>query len=145
MGIMFTLCERSPFWLIYHLGSFSYCLTTLLTNSQRAKLIIVIIKLKVRKLLIRNLHPVMNQSCTYLSQFFLWVQINISPCQGVVQHFNGLVGCSFEPKGQLLKLKVSGEANRRRDCQSKQVRSRGRLKLCVKYNLSALTRRWGDQ
>lgn len=120
---------RSDLFTILEISS--YRLTILLPNSQRAKLIIVIIKLKVRKLLVRNLHPVMNQSRVYLSQFFLRVQINISPCQGAVQHFNGLVGCSFEPRGQLLKLKVSREANRRRDCQSKQVRSRGRLSCAL--------------
>lgn len=46
---------------------------TLLTNSQCVKLIIVIIQLKVKKLLTRNLHPVMYQSRTYFSQFFLSV------------------------------------------------------------------------
>lgn len=39
-------------------------------SSQRTELIIVIIQLKVKKLLTRNLLPVMYQSCTYCPSSF---------------------------------------------------------------------------
>lgn len=86
-------------------------LKALLTNTRCTKLIIVIIKLKGKKLLARNLHPVTYQSRTDLSQFFLRsADKHFPPSQGAFQHFNGLVGNPFEPRGQLLKLQVlSGE------------------------------------
>ena len=113
--------------------------TTLLTNSQHIKLIIVIIQLKVKKLLTKPASRHIPKPHILVPVLSRREQINISSYQGAFHHFNGLVGCSFEPRGQLLKLKVSGEGNRKHDCQSKQARSGGRLKLCIKYNLLALT------
>lgn len=132
-------CHHYDLFTIFKVSS--YCVTTLLTNnSQGTELITVISKLKVKKLLTRNLHPVIPKPHIFVSALSLSADKHV-PCQGAFQHFNGLVGCSFEPRGQLLKLKVNGEGNRKRDCQSKQVRSRGRLKLCIKYNLLALIRK----
>lgn len=62
---------KDQHFYLFTIFKVSNYLLTLLTNSQCAKLIIVIIQLKVKKLLTRNLHPVMYQSRTYFSPFFL--------------------------------------------------------------------------